>query len=242
MLRRAFLPPLLLLLTLASPLAAAAEEPVPTLTVSGSAEVRLAPDVVTVRLGVLAEEATAQAAQGRVNQVTTAILEGVGRLGVPEERLQTSELTLSPVYARPDPRQMEREEPRIVGYRATHVVTVRLKELDKAGPVIDAGLAAGANRLEGVVFGLNDDREARQEALRRAVREARQKASTIAAALEVRLAGVLEVDEGAVAVEPPRFAVARMAMAESAAPTPVEAGEVSVSAQVTLRYRIEGGR
>src|SRR5207253_878860 len=84
------------------------------------------------------------------------------RLGVPAAQVQTAELNLSPVYAQGRPGG--ESEPRITGYQASNVVTVRLDKLDRVGPVIDAGLAAGANRLEGVGFGLRDDRQARAEA------------------------------------------------------------------------------
>ena len=96
---------------------------------------------------------------------------GIG--GVRPEGIQTSELTLSPTYApapRPQPGETP-QAPRVSGYAASNVVSIALEKLDQVGPLIDAGLAAGANRLEGVAFGLRHDEAARQAALRQAVGE-----------------------------------------------------------------------
>jgi uncharacterized protein YggE len=233
---------LLLLSSLAAAPAAAHEEtmssPVPLLTASGDGEARVAPDEATVRLGVSAQAPTAREVQDQVNRTAGAILEAVRRLGIPADRIQTSELNLGPVYGQERP-EAEIREPRIVGYQASNVVSVQVEQLDKVGPVIDAGLGAGANRLEGVAFGLRDDRKARAEALTRAVEEARVKADALARALKVRLVRILEVAEGGIAVTPQPFLKGRMAMETAAmADTPVSAGQVGVSAQVTVRWEI----
>lgn len=211
---------------------------VPVLTVSANGESRVAPDEATVRLGVSAQATTARDAQDQVNRTAGAILEAVRKLGIPADRIQTSELNLGPVYGqgRPD---REPQEPRIVGYQSSNVVSVQVEQLDKVGPVIDAGLGAGANRLEGVIFGLRDDRKARAEALTQAVEAARVKADALARALKVRLVRILEVAEGGIAVTPQPFLRGRIAMESAAmADTPVSAGQVGVSASVTVRWEI----
>lgn len=237
----------LALACLAAPLAAqtaarqeSGMDVVPVLSVSGSGQARVTPDVANVRLGVFAQAETARAAQDQVNRAAAAILEAVRKQGVGQEQIQTSDLNLSPVYSQGRP-EGEFQEPKIIGYQATNVVAIRLEDLDKVGPVIDAGLAAGANRLDGVYFGLKDEGPARAAALTAAVGEARTKAEALARALKVRLVEILEVTEGGVAVYTPTFQKAgRMAMAmeSSMADTPVSSGQVSVDASVTLRYRI----
>lgn len=221
------------------PPAGPAREPVPSITVAGSGEMRVAPDLATVRLGVVSQQQSAREAQQDASRIAQAILAGVAALDVPREAVQTSQLILSPVYEQPSPRQQQvPTEPRIVAYRASNVVSVRLEDLAKIGRVIDAAIEAGANQVEGVDFQLQDDREARQEALRRAVAEARSKARTMAEALGVTLGSVLDAREGGVSVEPPQFATRMFAMEARSADTPVSPGEITVSANVTLRYRI----
>jgi len=235
----------LALLVFALPLTAQSggDQPkLPAITVSGSGQVHVDPDLAVVRLGVLAQNEDASAAQQEANRVARGILDGVEALGVPAEAVQTSRLVLSPVYDQPRPQDQSRQ-PRISAYRASNVVSVRLTDLTRVGPVIDAAIKAGANQVEGVNFQLEDDTSARQEALTEAVHEARGKAATIAEALGVSLGPVLEANEGGVSIDVPRFSGGprMMAMdARASEPTPVSAGEITVSAQVTLRYRING--
>jgi uncharacterized protein YggE len=217
----------------AFPQASSAE---PVLTVQGSSEIRVAPDFATVRLGVAAQAVTADMAQNQVNQAASRILEAVRRVGIDDRDVQTTRLVLSPVYSRQAPGGAP---PDIVAYRAQNTVSVRLERLELVGSVIDAGLGAGANTLDGVMFGVLDDLPAREAALAEAIAEARRKAETMARALDVELVRVLAVEEGGVFVQRPQAEMARLATFQEAIPTPVSPGEVTVSASVTLRYQIQ---
>lgn len=231
----------LLALALVAPALAQRERPdrdgPPILTVNGTGDVRVAPDEATVRLGVTRQASTAQAAQEQVNRTANAIIEAILQAGAKREDTQTGRVTLFPIYA--PQRPGSDDEPRVVAYRASNVVIVRLNQLNLIGPVIDAGLKAGANQLEGVSFGLRNDESAREEALRKAVAEARRKATVMAQALEVRLLGVQEVQEGGVGIfEPPVVREMAFARGGAADSTPVLPGQVTVNASVTIRYRI----
>lgn len=217
-------------------------EPPPQIVVNGAGEVQAAPDEATVQLGVVAQSDNARQAQSEASRIAGAILAAVARLGVPEKAVQTSQLVLTPRYEQPDPQQRGYRDPRIVGYEASNVVSIRLEDLTKIGPVIDAGIEAGANRVDGVGFGLKDDAAARRQALEMAVAEARAKASTLASAAGVSLGPILEIQESGVAVYKPQMAMRGMVSMEArmAADTPVSPGEITVSANVMIRYRIGG--
>jgi uncharacterized protein YggE len=237
-----FLPLLATLAVLPTAFPARAEDrsPVPSLAVEGNGQIRVAPDEATVRLGVVAQDVSARTAQEKANRISNAILTAIEALGVDRKDVQTSQLTLNPLYAqaRPDPNGTE-TEPRIASYQASYSVMIRLEKLDLIGRVVDAGLTAGANQIEGVTFSLRDDRPARQRALEAAVQQGRAKAQTLAGALGVKLGEVLEVSEGNVAVTPPVFEkrLAFQAM-DAASSTPVVPGEIAVDASVAIRYRI----
>lgn len=216
-----------------------AMDAIPMLTVSGSGEARVDPDLATVRLGVTAQAATARAAQEQVSRTAGAVLDAIRKLGIPDKDVQTSGLSLSPLYSQGRTEE-ERQAPKITGYQANNSVTIRIEDLAKVGPVIDAGLGAGANTLDGVEFGLRNDEAARAQALADAAVKARAKAQTLAKSLGLTLGNILEVAEGGVSVVPqpyPRYgrAVAELSMA---ADTPVSAGQVGIQATVTIRYRI----
>ena len=212
--------------------------PPPVLVVTGNAEILAVPDEATVRLGIVRQASSAQAAQDQANAGAQEILDAVGKTGVRPQQIQTSRLTLTPIYA---PRNPDgRDTPRIVAYNASNTVSVRLDNLALVGPVIDAGLKAGANQLEGVQFGLRNDLPSREEALKQAVMEGRSKAQVMANALNVKLGEVLEVSEGGVSVVPRGdfFPLSGRAAEFAAAPTPVSPGQLEIHANVTIRYRI----
>ncbi len=209
--------------------------PVPVLVVSGNASVMAVPDQAIVRLGIVRQAASAQAAQEQANVAAREILNAVEKAGVPPNQIQTARLVLTPIYAPRNPDS--RDAPRIVAYNAMNTISVRLENLSIVGTVIDAGLKAGANQIEGVGFALRNDLPSRQQALKQAVEEARSKAQTMAEALRVNLVEVLEVSEGGVSIVDrvePVFA----SRAAAATETPVSPGQIEVRASVTIRYRI----
>jgi uncharacterized protein YggE len=234
-----FLSAIVLVCTLAT--AVPAQTPVmpqpPMVVVTGNGEVMATPDEASVRLGIVRQAPAAQAAQDQANAVAQQILNEIRKLGVMPDRIQTARLVLSPIYA---PRSPEsRDAPRIVAYNASNIVTIRLDDLSLVGPVIDAGLKAGANQLEGVQFGLRNELSSRQQALKQAINEARGKAEAMAEALHLNLGEVLEISEGASVS--PRFEApvsGRVFAAQADVATPVSAGQLEVTATVTIRYRI----
>jgi uncharacterized protein len=213
----------------------------PVLIVSGNAQVEATPDEATVRLGIVRQESSAQAAQDQANRVAQSILSEIAKLGIPAAQVRTSRLTLTPIYA-PGPRSDSRDAPRIASYNASNQVSVDVTNLTQIGPVIDAGLRAGANQVDGVQFRLKDDLPVREMALKKAVGEARRKAETMAEALNVRLLGIQEVSESGSSIMPrgEGGGFATMA-AREAAPTPVSPGQMEVSVSITVKYLI-GGR
>src|SRR5262249_22002580 len=125
----------------------------------------------------------------------------------------------------------------VVGYRASNTVAVTVRDLPNVGPVIDAALAAGANSLSNLQYGLSNQEELRQAALAAAVTNATRKAQAIAASIGATITDVVSVTEAG--ATPPQPVVAPTAAfgAAAAAPTPVEPGELVVRAQVTVVFQ-----
>jgi uncharacterized protein YggE len=235
MLRAIIIAPLLLALLAGRAAAQETIRPVtPQIVTQGTGEVRVAPDRAIARFGVQIDAADARTAQDRVNEAMQRVVQALRRLQIPENRIGTERLDLSPIYEQPRPGQETR--PRLTGYRAANIVRVELDDLARLGPVIDAAVGAGANDVEGIEFTLSNEAPHRMEALRKASQEARAKAQAIAEALGVRPGVLIEATEGGVEVVPPRpVAFVREALAA----TPVQPGELTVRATVTVRYAIE---
>ena len=216
----------------------AEDSTVPTLTVRGNAEMSATPDQAVVQLGAVAQSKNAKDAQEQVNRTVGAILTAIKAAGISEQNISTAELTLVPVHERINRTDQQVNLPRIVGYTATNVVRVEVNEIGKIGDVIDAGISAGANRLEGLYFELQDDTFLRQKALQQAALNARQKAESIADALNLHLGRILQISEEGLQTVRPQFRAPRLAMAVAES-TPVAPGQIKVSASVVIGYQIE---
>jgi uncharacterized protein len=205
----------------------------PQIAAEGTAEVRVAPDRAIARFGVQTQAREAQAAQARVNETMQKVVQAVRRLNVPENRITTERLELSPVYEQPAPGR--EGAPRLAGYRAANVVRVELEATARLGPVIDAAVGAGANTIEGIQFALANEAPHRTKALQQAAQEAREKVRAIAETLGVRVDRLIEAREGGVNVTPPPVMFERAALASA----PVQPGEITVRASILVRYAVE---
>ncbi len=205
------------------------------LHVSGRGEVRTDPDLAVVTLGVVEEDKEAGLAQAAVNRVARSILAAITELGIEPSDVQTSRLNLHPIYDRGE----NRRKPLVIGFRASNTVTIRVLDLDLVGPVVDAAISSGANEIQGVNFQLDDDQDARLEALQLAVQEARSKAEAMASALGLPLGPVLMVNEGGARIEQPVYQEAMMMRSAAAdSSTPVSQGKVNVQAQVSVAFAL----
>ena len=229
--KRAFLLPLALL---AAMNASAQQPPMPNLiTASGTAESKVAPDMATIRIGVETQAKTAKEAQVGTNALAQRLIAAAMKVVPDAKAFQTSDLSLQPQYTG-STRPGQNDPPHIASYVARNVLTVRLDDVTKVGPLVDAVTDAGATNVDSISFGLKDEKPARRQALMNAVRDARDKAEAMAAGLDVTVIEVFSIDEGGADVRP--YAVPMMAMSREAK-APVMPGEVSLSANVTVRFR-----
>src|SRR5215471_20500806 len=86
------------------------------IVVSGEGFIRVAPDQATVRIGILRQAATAEAAQGQANTVANEILSAITKVGIPSNQVQTSRLSLTPIFGQRG--QEPNPTPRITAYQA----------------------------------------------------------------------------------------------------------------------------
>jgi uncharacterized protein len=202
--------------------------------VSARATVQQAPDRARMQLAVETLAGTAAEATARNAAAMQRVLGALRQLGIPDAQIRTARLELHPRY---DHRR-DTPEPALIGYQAVNQVMVRLDDIDAVGRVVDAAVAAGANRVTGIQFELSDPDAAYHEALRIAVGRARAEAQVVAVALGESLGPALQVSTGGIQLPPPgvRMEAARMEM--DAAVTPVQPGELDVHATVSITYRL----
>lgn len=211
----------------------------PTVTVSGRGEVEAEPDRALIYFAVETEGESAQEA-GEANaalmtEVTAAVR--AAAQGVDGFEVTTSGYSLSPRYTVPEGDRIQE----ISGYVARNSLQVTVDDVSRVGALIDTALGAGANRVANLSFEVRDPDPFRAEALRDAVLTARAEAEVMATALGMVLGPAIDVQGGADVPYPMPYYqrdVAFMEMAQ-AAPTPIEAGPLTISASVTIRFRLD---
>ncbi len=203
------------------------------LNVGGQGQVSVSPDRATIRFGVAEVAQSAALAQQSVNRIMNGIMREMEQLGIEARQIQTQRVQLYPIQEMGE----RNRKPRITGYRAANSVRVTLDNIDRVGDVLDAATKVGGNEIQGIDFSLRDDSDARAQALRLAVSEAQKKASVMARALRVQLLGVLEVTESGGRGLPVQVRAARMQTAALES-IPVAAGQITVTASVSIRYQI----
>lgn len=124
-------------------------------------------------------------------------------------------------------------------YRVSNTVEVAVRALDRVGPVIDAAMAAGANNVWGVAFGIEETEAIAAKAREEAMADARRRAAALAGLGGVELGQVISIREDFSGGMPPPMPMMAMGMMKEAAPTPIAPGEVAFSTQIRVVYAIK---
>lgn len=206
------------------------------LTVSGSGTVLVESDLAVVTVGVREASTDVLVAQSTVNEKIAAIKQALLDAGAKESEINTDSIN---IYANYD---YSNNTEVIVGYTANNTLSVRTTDIDNVGALIDAAFAAGANTLDNVQFTVQDDSEAREQALTKAVEDARRKAEVLAAAAGLQIASIESIAESGVYTYDSmrNYAMMDEATTESGgAGTLVQAALVSVDASVSMEFELQ---
>lgn len=215
-----------------------APKPASIITVTGGATVKTEPDQATIRMGVNTEADTAEAALQENASKSDAVVTSLKDNGVAEEDIQTTDVRL-------DKRYRDRGTPKEkVTFVAVSELTVLTRDLQEVGTIIDDAVSAGVNDVQGVEFGLSSQAEAKNRAMTEAIKGARGKAETMAAAAGAELGDVVRIDESAYDVQPYYDQGMRQEQlflgAESAAPSlAVSPGQVETRVEVRVVFELD---
>jgi uncharacterized protein YggE len=200
--------------------------------VSGLGKVSGTPDVLRVQLGVEVRRPDVSAALRDANTIQNRVRAAVRADGVDPKDMQTSDVSLYPSYNR---------KGTVNGYTVNEMLTVKLRDLPKAGKVIGDAVTAGGNaaRLQGVSFALEDNAALMGKARDAAFAEAKGKASRYAE-LSGRSLGQVELVSEQVPQgdQPMAYAKAMLQSGAADAAVPIDAGQSQVSVSVTVRWSL----
>jgi uncharacterized protein YggE len=203
----------------------------PTINVAGRGEVEGTPDVMTVTMGVQTADPSAQAALERNNQRATALIKALKAHGVADKDIQTVDLNVSPTFD---------DHFHVTGYSASNTVTAKLRDLSKAGSVIDAAaVTVGEDvRLQGVTFSIDNTSTLVAKARADAVRDAVAQAKQLASAAGVTLGPIRTIDDTGTNLPSPVYYGGDRALAAASTPVPIQAGSQQLSVDVTVVFDI----
>jgi uncharacterized protein len=211
-----------------------------TLTTDGRAKAD--PDLAEVTGGVVSKAPTAKEALAKQAVKMNAISASLAEVGIAAKDVVTAQVNITPNYD-----WTPKNGQRITGYEATNVVTIKVRDTSKVGTVLDKMVSDGSNRIDSVVFKLENQDGPQQAARKDALTKAQARAAAYASAAGLKVHKIISIQEaGAIVSQPgaqPQYesrAIAPVvAMDAAAAPTPIAGGaiEAAVTLSVTYEFR-----
>ncbi len=160
-----------------------------TISATGTAETKVMPDEASVYLSIETLKDTADASKNENSLISDRVMSSLNEIGIRDKEIETLNYNIYPEY------DWSNNQQKLKGYKATNSLKIKTKDFDLLGKIIDAGVNAGANRVESIQFELSTEREAsaKKDALESASRDAKEKAEAIASGLNIRLGKIVSV-------------------------------------------------
>jgi uncharacterized protein YggE len=199
--------------------------------VVGYASVTAAPDIATSQIGVQTFNTEVEPAVAESNRKSQAIIDALIREGIAEKDIQTSQFSIYPQRNYEDNKPEE-----IIGYQVNNTLSVVMRDLEAVGEVLQSTIDAGANSISGVNFSLDDPEPLRKEARIEAIKDARERAESMAEAAGIKLGDVISLNE--LTYPGPITVRADYDKAAAEAAVPVQPGELELTVQIELVFEI----
>lgn len=202
------------------------------ISVSGTGEVSGKPDTMTIELGVSVRRNTVQAATTEASEAATNLIASLTGAGVDEDSITTTRYSINPEYDYRNDTQV------LLGYRVENTVKAKITDMARTGEIIDSAAAAAGDTgtVNGISFGIKDDKELVSAARDAAWNDARAKAKQLAGLAGRTLGTVISITE-TVGRPPAPMHMARLQAADSA--TPIQAGSASVSVSLEVEFSFQ---
>lgn len=204
---------------------------------TGDGKVIGTPDRAQVTFSAQIENADVKIAQAQNAVMMNNVITALKNAGLPQDALKTTGYNIYPVYDTITTPFGQK----IKSYSVTNTLTVTLHDVNRTGEVIDIAVANGINKADSIQFMLSEEQSKilRTEALKEAVAQAKSDADAVAAAMGTTITGVQSAEIGG-GYSPVLFQnyADIGAAAKSVAPTPIQPGDVTITASVTITYLI----
>jgi len=202
-----------------------------TVTASGSGRASATPDQAEMSFGVTTQDKDAKKALDEASKTAEQISAAVQKAGVDKKDIQTQNVSVYPVNA-PDSTE-------ITGYQANLSVSVTVRDLGDLSEVIAAATNAGASNISGPSFSVEDDTAYAQEAIDKAVADARKSAEAMAKAAGKSVGEVLRISTADAGFQPVPMAAGEVNAKDASLNVPIEPGQLDITASVTVVFELK---
>ncbi|KOS66891.1 periplasmic immunogenic protein [Lysinibacillus contaminans] len=199
------------------------------LNVTGDGKVMTTASYVQLQIEVSTQGKNVHEAQQENTNIMNRVIQSIIALNIPREDIQTASYTILPSYDFIDGKQVFK------GYEVTNAISVKVSDISQVGTVIDSAVQNGANRITSIQFKIENTDLYYQQALSLALQNAQMKARTIAETMQLSLYPqpieiVEENNSGPVLYK-------SIAMADQTISTPIEQGQMTISATVRVKFQ-----
>lgn len=204
------------------------------ISISGSGKIYAKPDVAILILGVEDKGAKISDIVKNNTDKMNKIIKDVKDSGVDEKDIQTTQYTITPEYNWTEVRGRI-----FIGYSLTQQITVKVRDFEKIGSILDKATSDGANAVGDLQFTIDEPESVRAEARQKAIEEAKTKAATLANQSGLKIVKLINISEGYDSYPQPLYAKGGGVMMESVSAVPdIQAGQMEINSTVILTYRV----
>lgn len=207
------------------------------ISVTGQGKVSGKPDVAKLTLGVRAEADTVQKARDQAASSLDGIVRALKNNGVAEKDIQTQQLNIQPQYDYNNGNQ------RLRGFEVVNILSVTLRDINKTSQVVDDAVRVGGNEttIQGLAFTIDNPDALKKQAREKAVADAKAKAETLAQVAGVSIGAAMNISENSFTpvYYDARSAQSGVAAPDTGGPTPIQAGELDVTVDVSITWAIK---
>ena len=216
-----------------------------TISFNGKGEISTMPELATFNFTIRESAVEVKDAQAKVTAKEVATLAFLDKSGIDKKDIKTENYSSYPKYDYGTPcyEGIEipcRTTPKIVGYEVSEYVSVKVRDLTKAGEIVKGIGTVGVSEISGPNFSIENEDKLKEQARKMAIDEAKAKAKSLAKDLDVRLVRIVNFSEdGNYPLYYAKDMMATDSVSSAPSPTPeLPTGENKIISNVTITYEI----
>ena len=199
----------------------------------GTSTIEAKADMAIISVAVSIEAANAKSAKDEADEAVSQFRQRLLEAGIDKKHIQTANLQLNPQY------RYVQNEPRVfTGYSANRQITVTVMNLNMLNELLDSALVEGVNQVNNIELKSSKEADMMAQARQAAIKDAKQKAESLAKGFGEQVAGVWQVRYFPTQAHQPEMYRASMKMNADVAQT-YQQGQVAVSDRVEAIFRLK---